>query len=54
MHSNDLPPEFQHIADLASQQPPQVRELFHYALVLVMIDDEKARVISTRQEDGRD
>ena len=47
----DLPPELQHVADLLSEQPPEVRDLFRFALVLAMIDDEKARIISTRVEE---
>jgi hypothetical protein len=31
--------------------PPEVRELFPYALVLAMIDDERARVLGTRMQD---
>jgi hypothetical protein len=39
----DLPPEIEQVADLLSNQRPEVRDLFRYALVLVMIDDEEAR-----------
>jgi hypothetical protein len=46
----DLPPEHQYVAELLGQQPSAVRDLFRYALVLAMIDDEKARVIATRVE----
>ncbi len=44
----DLPPEFERLADLIREQPPDVRDLFRYALVLAMIDDEKARITGTR------
>jgi hypothetical protein len=47
----DLPPGIQRVADLLSKQRPEVRDLFRYALVLAMIDDEKARVIGTRAEE---
>lgn len=50
----DLPPEIQHVADLLGEQPPEVRDLFRYALVLAMIDDEKAWVTGTRLVDGRE
>jgi hypothetical protein len=50
----DLPPKFEHLADLLSEQPPDVRDLFRYALVLAMIDDEKARIIGTRAEEERE
>lgn len=38
----DLPPELQQAADQLAEQPPAVREMFRYAIVLAMIDDEKA------------
>ena len=50
----DLPTEIQHVADLLSEQPPEVRALFRYALVLAMINDEKAHVIRTRVEEERE
>jgi hypothetical protein len=50
----DLPPEIQQVADLLSEQPRDVRELFRYALVLAMIDDEKARIDGTRVEEEGD
>lgn len=31
---------------------PEVRAMFRYALVLLMIDDERARVIGTRLDDS--
>ena len=36
-----LPPELLHVADLLSEQPPEIGDLFRYALVLAMIDDER-------------
>ncbi len=50
----DLPLEIQRVADLLSEQPPQVRDLFRCALVLAMIDDEKALVIGTRVDGERE
>jgi hypothetical protein len=50
----ELPPEFERLAGLLSEQPPEVRDLFRYALVLAMIDEEKARVIGTRAENGQE
>ncbi len=38
---------------MLAQQPPEVRELFRDALVLALLDGEKARVIGTREDDGR-
>ncbi len=50
----DLPPEFEQLADLISEQPPHVRDLFRYALVLGMIDDEKAHITGSRVEGDRE
>ena len=50
----DLPPEIEQVADLLIKQRPEVRALFRYALVLAMIDDEKAHVIRTRVEEERE
>jgi hypothetical protein len=49
-----LPPEIEQVADLRSKQRPEVCDLFRFALVLAMIDDEKARVIGTRVDEGRE
>ena len=49
-----LSPEFQPFPDLLDQHPTKSRALFRYVLVLAMIDDEKARVIGTRMEDGQE
>jgi hypothetical protein len=46
----DLPPEFERLADLLSEQPAEVRDLFRYVLVLAMIDDEKAHITGTRMD----
>ena len=45
------PKSSEQVADLLSKQRPEVRELFRYALVLAIIDDEKAHVIGTRVEE---
>ncbi len=50
----ELPPALQHLADLHDQQPPEVRVLFHYCLILALIDDEKARFIGTRVGEERE
>jgi hypothetical protein len=50
----DLPPELQQVADQLAEQPPAVREMFRYAIVLAMIDDEKAWVTGTRLIDSRE
>ena len=43
----ELPSEFEHLADLTRAQPPGVRDLFRYPLVLASIDGEKPHVIGT-------
>jgi hypothetical protein len=50
----DPSPEIERVADLLSNQRPEVRDLFCYALVLAMIDDEKARVLGRRAENGQE
>ncbi len=50
----ERPPEFKRLADQISEQPPEVRDLFRYALMLAMIDDEKARMAGTRIEGNRE
>lgn len=50
----DLPPEIGQVAELLSQQRPEVRDLYRYALVLAMIDDEKAWVTGTRLVDNQE
>jgi hypothetical protein len=49
----NLPPEFESLLNLLKGQPQTVRELFHYAVVLMMLDDEKARMVRTYQQDGK-
>lgn len=50
----DIPSEMQSVLDTMSAERPEVREMFRYALVLMMIDDEKARVIGTRTENDQE
>lgn len=50
----DLPPEIEQVAELLSKERPGVRELLRYAIVLAMIDHEKAWVIGTRTENGQE
>lgn len=54
INPSDLPPEFQGVLDALTAQRPEVRAMFRYTLVLMMIDDEKARVLGTRFEDERE
>lgn len=47
---NELPTEFQPLLDELAAEPESVREMWHYAMVLMMIDDEKARVVKSQQD----
>jgi hypothetical protein len=48
-----LPPEFQRIAQLVDQQPPEVREVFHFMLAVAMQESAIARLVNASQIDGR-
>lgn len=50
----DLPPELQSVLAAMSAQPEHARELFRYALVLLMIDDERARILGTRMDNEQE
>lgn len=47
-----LPPEFQPLLDELAEAPENVRLMWRYAITLLMIDDEKARVVGMRQEEA--
>jgi hypothetical protein len=49
----ELPPELRRVADLLSEQPPQVRDLFRYLLVMSMVDEHKAKIVGARAMRGR-
>ncbi len=42
------------LARVMDQQSPAARELFHYALVLMLIGDGKAEIIERRTVDARE
>lgn len=48
----NLPPNLQDLARLLDDQPEDVQELFRYALVMLMIEDNKARIIETENVDN--
>lgn len=50
----NLPPEFDSVLAALAEQPDNVLAMWKYAIVLMMIDDEKARVMGTRFEDGQE
>ena len=50
----DLPPELDAFASYLDAHMPNVRELFQYALAMLMIENRKAKVIETHTtDDGR-
>ncbi len=53
MERSEYPPEFQSIADWIDSQPPHLRALFRYALVMMLVDTERARVVGSHRENGR-
>ena len=44
MQASDLP-EFQILSRIADAEEPNVRELFEYALTMVMVQDGKAKLV---------
>ena len=50
---NDLPPNLTMLARIVDGQTPDVRELFHYALVMLLVEDGKAQIIAQRTIDAR-
>ena len=49
----DIPPKWHDVADLLSEQPPEVRELSRYLLVMSMVDEHKAKIVGARAMRGR-
>src|SRR5581483_2098406 len=49
---NILPPEFDSLLALLGEQPERVRKIWRYALVLMMIDDERAHIVDSYKEDS--
>ncbi len=54
MDQPDLPSELEALAQLLDTQPSPVRELFHYALVMLMIEKRKANVVERHIMDARE
>ncbi len=40
--------------DLLDAAPPEVRQLFAYGYILALLDDERAWIVRTRREEGRE
>jgi hypothetical protein len=50
----DLPPELDAFASYLDAQLPNVRELFQYALAMLMVESSKAKIVETHTtDDGR-
>ena len=52
MHS-DLPFDLEMLARIIDGQPSDVRELFHYALAMLLIEDGKADIVAQSTTDAR-
>ena len=48
MPDSGLPPDFEVLSRLVDAQEPAVRELFQYALALLMVEDGKAEITEQR------
>jgi hypothetical protein len=48
MSESSLPPEFKVLSRLVDAQEPNVRELYQYALALLMVEDGKAEITEQR------
>lgn len=49
---NKLPAELEAIVSVADALPQNVRELIHYALVMLMVEDGKAQIIRSERVDN--
>src|SRR2546423_12067304 len=49
--SGKLPPDLEAVGKLIDLQPPDVRELFQYALAMVMVEKGKARILERQATD---
>ena len=52
MQIDKLPPEFEMLSRVVDAQPEDVRELFHYALTMLMVEDGKAKIIERHHVDN--
>lgn len=48
MSESGLPPEFKVLSRLVDAQEPNMRELYQYALALLMVEDHKAEITEKR------
>ncbi len=54
MTASDLPPDLAMLARVVDRQSSAARELFHYALVLLLVEDGKAEIVKRRTVDERE
>ncbi len=54
MSESDLPPDLAMLARVVDRQSPAARELFHDALILLMVEDGKAEIVEHRMVDARE
>ncbi len=53
VESTDSPPHLQHFANVLSEQPQTVRNLFCYLLVMSMVDQHGAKIVRALRMGGR-
>jgi hypothetical protein len=54
LQTNGIPPELEMFSRLVDGQPPDVRELFQYALTMLMVEDGKAEIVEQHTLDARE
>lgn len=47
---SDLPPEFDDLLAAADRQPESARQLWRYAIALMLVDDEKAHFVGSHRD----
>ncbi len=51
---SEFPPGLATFSQIVDAQPVDVRELFHYALAMLLVEDSKATIVERRTIDGRE
>ncbi len=54
MPESDLPTELQMLSRIVDGQPPPVRELFHYEVTTLLVEDRKAESVERHTIDARE
>ncbi len=54
MTASDFPPDLAVLARVVDRRSPAARELSHYALALMLIEDGKAKIVGRRTVDARE